>query len=175
MYVRVFKVQLCVCACVRACVCACVRARAVGILFFCLHLHLASRVPSDWTGPVSVYMHLEFISTPHSCSIWATQGLNIPHPTPHPLISLVMVCADANPHHVCLLTYWRKLSELRSCLKVMCMSTPCVRGQPVSFHHVLFRYSYCTDHINPFTAPACKMSGLKDGGTCQQTVYFPVL
>ena len=29
--------------------------------------------------------------------------------------------------------------------------------------------------INPFTAPACKISGLKDAGTGLQTVYFPVL
>ena len=28
--------------------------------------------------------------------------------------------------------------------------------------------------FNPFTAPACKVSGLKDGGTCLQTVYFPI-
>ena len=30
-------------------------------------------------------------------------------------------------------------------------------------------------HINPFTAPACKSSGLKDARTRQQTVYFPAL
>ena len=29
--------------------------------------------------------------------------------------------------------------------------------------------------VNPFTAPACKISGLKDARTRQQTVYFPVL
>ena len=29
--------------------------------------------------------------------------------------------------------------------------------------------------INPFTAPACKISGLKDAQTCLQTVYFLVL
>ena len=29
--------------------------------------------------------------------------------------------------------------------------------------------------INPFTAPACKISGLKDARTHLQTVYFPVL
>ena len=29
--------------------------------------------------------------------------------------------------------------------------------------------------INPFTAPARKISGLKDAGTRLQTVYFPVL
>ena len=28
--------------------------------------------------------------------------------------------------------------------------------------------------INPFTAPACKISGLTDARTCLQTVYFPV-
>ena len=29
--------------------------------------------------------------------------------------------------------------------------------------------------VNPFTAPACKISGLNDAGTGQQTVHFPVL
>ena len=29
--------------------------------------------------------------------------------------------------------------------------------------------------INPFTAPACKLSGLKDAQMHMQTVYFPVL
>ena len=29
--------------------------------------------------------------------------------------------------------------------------------------------------INPFTAPACKVSRLKDAWTHLQTVYFPVL
>ena len=29
--------------------------------------------------------------------------------------------------------------------------------------------------LNPFTAPACKISRLKDAWTCLQTVYFPVL
>ena len=29
--------------------------------------------------------------------------------------------------------------------------------------------------INPFTAPACKISGLKDARKHLQTVYFPVL
>ena len=29
--------------------------------------------------------------------------------------------------------------------------------------------------FNPFTAPACKISGLKDARTCLQTQYFPVL
>ena len=29
--------------------------------------------------------------------------------------------------------------------------------------------------INPFTAPDCTISGLKDAGTRLQTVYFPVL
>ena len=29
--------------------------------------------------------------------------------------------------------------------------------------------------INPFAAPACKISGLKDARTRLQTVYFPVL
>ena len=29
--------------------------------------------------------------------------------------------------------------------------------------------------INPFTAGACKMSGLKDARTRLRTVYFPVL
>ena len=29
--------------------------------------------------------------------------------------------------------------------------------------------------LNPFTAPACTISGLKDAGTRLQTVYFPVL
>ena len=30
-------------------------------------------------------------------------------------------------------------------------------------------------HINPFTAPACTISGLKDAQTYLQTVYFLVL
>ena len=30
-------------------------------------------------------------------------------------------------------------------------------------------------HLNPFTAPACNISGLKDARTRLQTVYFPVL
>ena len=29
--------------------------------------------------------------------------------------------------------------------------------------------------VNPFTAPACKTSGLKDARTSLQTVYFPVV
>ena len=29
--------------------------------------------------------------------------------------------------------------------------------------------------VNPFAAPACNISGLKDAGTRLQTVYFPVL
>ena len=29
--------------------------------------------------------------------------------------------------------------------------------------------------INPFTAPACKLSELKSAQTCLQTVYFSVL
>ena len=35
-----------------------------------------------------------------------------------------------------------------------------------------YYYYYCS--INPFTAPACKMSGLKDARTRLRTVYFPV-
>ena len=30
-------------------------------------------------------------------------------------------------------------------------------------------------HFNPFIAPACKISGLKDARTRLQRVYFPVL
>ena len=41
------------------------------------------------------------------------------------------------------------------------------------------RIIYCntqeTANINPFTAPACKISGLKDARTRLQTVYVPVL
>ena len=29
--------------------------------------------------------------------------------------------------------------------------------------------------VNPFTAPACKTSGLKDARTSLQTIYFPVV
>ena len=35
--------------------------------------------------------------------------------------------------------------------------------------------NFGSQFINPFTAPACKISGLKDAQTCLQTVYFPVL
>ena len=37
---------------------------------------------------------------------------------------------------------------------------------PVEFMYFVF---------NPFTSPACKMSGVKDAQTRLQTVYFPVL
>ena len=35
----------------------------------------------------------------------------------------------------------------------------------------LFFFSFYLN-INPFTAPACKISGLKDARTRQQTLYF---
>ena len=52
-------------------------------------------------------------------------------------------------------------------------STTDVSGQAWSDH----RLSFCSLPVclNPFTAPACKISRLKDARTRLQTVYFPVL
>ena len=35
--------------------------------------------------------------------------------------------------------------------------------------------SMCVCFLNPFTAPVCKISRLKDAWTRLQTIYFPVL
>ena len=41
------------------------------------------------------------------------------------------------------------------------------------YTHVMMQIQFAL--FNHFTAPACKMSGLKDAQTCFQTMYFLVL
>ena len=74
------------------------------------------------------------------------------------------------------LSFWRTLisadtfrvsGERR--LKLTCSWMNCRKGgeNPPSFQ--------TQRTINPVTAPASKVSGLKDAGTCLQRVYFPLL
>ena len=45
----------------------------------------------------------------------------------------------------------------------------------VSYFCTGYALAYFYSTLFPFTAPACRISGLKDAGTRLQTVYFPIL
>ena len=80
----------------------------------------------------------------------------------HQLLTLPGACQQQQHNHRSVQLLVGRLDRLR-------LLSACVAFKGTD----LLKNVFC--YINPFTAPACKKSGLKDALTRLQTVHFPVL
>ena len=143
-------------------------------LMFCTvgrWLHTVSDNPSLLSTQIPYILSTTCPSSPH---------MPIQSPHAHP----VPTC-PSSPHTPIqsLATFHPNFSQDAVHHNLIILSQDAVRHNLINLsqdavHHNLINLSQDAVHhnlINPFTAQAWTISGLKDAGTCLQTVYFPVL